>query len=151
MSPLKGLYLHTEQHKHRIKAHNTGIHALSGIRIHDPSVRASEESSCLRPRGHCDSLCWFLRGSKIEEAGQNCIMSSFIISIATIESMDTRNTRNTSKGEDAITYVQANKTYIVLVQDQENSQRNTSAEETHMHKTTTVRQNIIKPLTYCSM
>jgi hypothetical protein len=31
-----------------------GIHALSGIRTHDPSVRASEDSSCLRPRGYCD-------------------------------------------------------------------------------------------------
>jgi hypothetical protein len=32
---------------HRINAH-------SRIRTHDPSVRASEDSSCLRPRGHCD-------------------------------------------------------------------------------------------------
>jgi hypothetical protein len=44
----------TEQHKHRINAHNTDIHTLSGIRTHDPSVRASEDSSCLRPRGRCD-------------------------------------------------------------------------------------------------
>jgi hypothetical protein len=33
---------------------NTDIHASSGIRTHDPSVRASEDSSCLRPHGHCD-------------------------------------------------------------------------------------------------
>jgi hypothetical protein len=39
---------------YRINAHNTGIHALSGIRAHDPSVRAGEDSSCLRPLGHCD-------------------------------------------------------------------------------------------------
>jgi hypothetical protein len=32
----------------------THIHALSGIRTHDPSFSASEDSSCLRPRGHCD-------------------------------------------------------------------------------------------------
>jgi hypothetical protein len=32
------------------------IHASSGIRSHDPSVWASEDSSCLRPRGHCDRL-----------------------------------------------------------------------------------------------
>jgi hypothetical protein len=32
---LQGLYLHTEQHKHKINAHNTDIHALSGIRTHD--------------------------------------------------------------------------------------------------------------------
>jgi hypothetical protein len=30
---------------------NANIHALSGIRIHDPFVRASEDSSCLRQRG----------------------------------------------------------------------------------------------------
>jgi hypothetical protein len=54
ISPLQGLYLHTEQHKHRINAHNTDIHAFSGIRIHDPSVHAREDSSCIRRRGHCD-------------------------------------------------------------------------------------------------
>jgi hypothetical protein len=32
----------------------TDIHALSGIRIHDPSVRASEDSSCLRLCNHSD-------------------------------------------------------------------------------------------------
>jgi hypothetical protein len=34
--------------------HTKNIHALSGIRAHDPSVRESEDSSRLRPRGHCD-------------------------------------------------------------------------------------------------
>jgi hypothetical protein len=52
ISPSQGLYLHTGQHKHRISAHNTDIHALSGIPTHDPSDRASEVGSCLRPRGH---------------------------------------------------------------------------------------------------
>jgi hypothetical protein len=33
------------------------MHALSGIRTHDPSVRASEDSSCLRQRGHWDRQC----------------------------------------------------------------------------------------------
>jgi hypothetical protein len=32
----------------------TNIHASSGIRTHDPSVRADEDGSCLRLRGHCD-------------------------------------------------------------------------------------------------
>jgi hypothetical protein len=54
INPSKGLYIHTEQHKHRINAHNTDIHALSGTRIHDPSVRANEGSSCCRPRDHYD-------------------------------------------------------------------------------------------------
>jgi hypothetical protein len=39
------LYLHTEQQKHRINAHNTNIYAFRGIRTHDPSVRVSEDSS----------------------------------------------------------------------------------------------------------
>jgi hypothetical protein len=33
---------------------HTDIHASSWIRTHDSSVQASENSSCLRPRGHCD-------------------------------------------------------------------------------------------------
>jgi hypothetical protein len=34
--------------------HNTDIHALSGIRTHDPSVRAGEDILCLIPRGPYD-------------------------------------------------------------------------------------------------
>jgi hypothetical protein len=37
----QGCYLHTEQHEHRINAHTQ---SLSGIRTHDPRVRAGEES-----------------------------------------------------------------------------------------------------------
>jgi hypothetical protein len=33
---------------------HTDIHASSGIRTHEPSVRAGEDSSCLKPRGHRD-------------------------------------------------------------------------------------------------
>jgi hypothetical protein len=54
ISPSQGRYLHTEQYKHRINAYNTDIHASSMIQIHDPSVRASEDGSCLRPCGLCD-------------------------------------------------------------------------------------------------
>jgi hypothetical protein len=53
ISPSHGLYVHTEHHKHIINAY-TDIHALSGIRTNDLSVRANEGSSWLRPRGHCD-------------------------------------------------------------------------------------------------
>jgi hypothetical protein len=52
MRPSQSLYLRTEQHKQN--THNRDSHALSGIRTHGSSVRASEDSSCLRPRGHCD-------------------------------------------------------------------------------------------------
>jgi hypothetical protein len=53
ISPSQSRYLHAGQHKHKINAH-TNIHALSEIRTHDPRFRASEDSSCLRPRGHRD-------------------------------------------------------------------------------------------------
>jgi hypothetical protein len=47
ISPTQGFYLHTQ--------HNTGkcghIHASSGIRIHDPSVRAAEDCTCLAAIG----------------------------------------------------------------------------------------------------
>jgi hypothetical protein len=33
---------------------HTDIHSLNGIRTHDPSVRAGEDGSFLRPLGHCD-------------------------------------------------------------------------------------------------
>jgi hypothetical protein len=36
----------------------TDIHAFSGIRTHDPSVRVGEDGSCLRQHGHCDRLIW---------------------------------------------------------------------------------------------
>jgi hypothetical protein len=39
---------------HGINAHNTDIHAFSRIRTHDPSFRATEDSSCHRLRGHWD-------------------------------------------------------------------------------------------------
>jgi hypothetical protein len=55
ISPSQGRYLNTGQHKHRINAY-IDMHALSVIRTHDPSVRASEDSSCLRPSDHYDRL-----------------------------------------------------------------------------------------------
>jgi hypothetical protein len=35
---------------------HTNIHDLSGIRTNDPGVRAGEDNSSLRPRGHCGRL-----------------------------------------------------------------------------------------------
>jgi hypothetical protein len=84
---------------------HTDIHASNGIRTHDPSVRAGEDGSCLRPRGHCDRRVWNLvseikernilvdweclrtgcwgeyldrREMKWQEVGENYIMRSFI-------------------------------------------------------------------------
>jgi hypothetical protein len=44
------------QNKH---IHTPNIHALSGIRTHDPNVRTSEDSSCLRPLGYCDRPIYY--------------------------------------------------------------------------------------------
>jgi hypothetical protein len=38
------------------RIHTPNIHALCGIRTHDPGFRASEDSSCLRPLGYRDRL-----------------------------------------------------------------------------------------------
>jgi hypothetical protein len=51
--------IYTQGNTNRINT-DTNIHALSGIRTHDPSVRANEYSSYLRPRGDCDRLFHFL-------------------------------------------------------------------------------------------
>jgi hypothetical protein len=42
ISPSQGRYLYTRKHKHRINVY-TDIHALSGIRTHDPSFRVRED------------------------------------------------------------------------------------------------------------
>jgi hypothetical protein len=45
------------QNKH---IHTPHIHALCEIRTHDPSFRASEDSSCPRTPDYCDPLDYFL-------------------------------------------------------------------------------------------
>jgi hypothetical protein len=62
ISPSQGRCLNTGQHKHKINAytHTPIIHAVNGIRTHDPSVRASGDSSCLRPCGYCDQQYLYL-------------------------------------------------------------------------------------------
>jgi hypothetical protein len=54
ISSSQGLYLNRGQHKQNKNIHTPNIHALRGIRTHDPSFRASEDSSNLRPLGYCD-------------------------------------------------------------------------------------------------
>jgi hypothetical protein len=60
--------------KNRINAH-TNIHALSGIRTRDPSVRANKDSSFLRTRGHCDCHLFSCSNSHLCECEQ---MQDFI-------------------------------------------------------------------------
>jgi hypothetical protein len=55
ISPSQGLY-HTGQHKHRKTHKHMNIHASSGIRTYDHGIRASEDSSCLRPLFYRDRL-----------------------------------------------------------------------------------------------
>jgi hypothetical protein len=52
ISPSQGCYLHVEPHNHRINAHR--LYASSEIRTQELSVWACEDSSYLRPCGHCE-------------------------------------------------------------------------------------------------
>jgi hypothetical protein len=72
--PLQGLYLYAEQHKHRINAHNTDIHTLSWIRTHNPSVRASEDSSCAVTVLRVQLLFVYLCSIDLITRGQICVL-----------------------------------------------------------------------------
>jgi hypothetical protein len=52
----------TQTQNKRIHTHTPNIRALIGFRTHDPSVRASEDSSCRRLRGYSDRLGRIYRG-----------------------------------------------------------------------------------------
>jgi hypothetical protein len=60
MSIINSTWPERARTRHAAVTH-TIIHALSGIRTYYPSVRGSEDSSCVWPRGHCDrplvSIC----------------------------------------------------------------------------------------------
>jgi hypothetical protein len=49
LSPSQGLYVNTEQHKHRTNAHKHPWVEYDST--HDPSVPKGEDSSCITPRG----------------------------------------------------------------------------------------------------
>jgi len=51
ISPTQGLYLRVTTQHRKTQTH-THIYASRGIRTHDPSVRAAEDSTSLRLRGH---------------------------------------------------------------------------------------------------
>jgi hypothetical protein len=53
------------QNKH---IHTLNIHALCEIRTHDPSFRASEDSSCLRPLSYCDRQYCSLPTHELDKA-----------------------------------------------------------------------------------
>jgi hypothetical protein len=65
ISPLQGRYLNTGQRKYMINEHRH--HASSGTRTHYPSVWVGENSSCLRPRGHCDRQRYIIIELKISK------------------------------------------------------------------------------------
>jgi hypothetical protein len=48
------LLKHRTTQTHNKHIHTPNIYTLCGTRTHDPSCRASEDSSCLRPLGYCD-------------------------------------------------------------------------------------------------
>jgi hypothetical protein len=60
----------TNTDKHR---HTPNIHALCGIRTHDPSLRASEDSSCLRPLDYWPYLFYLIRKYCMCRATRQCI------------------------------------------------------------------------------
>jgi hypothetical protein len=80
ISASQGRYLHTGQHKH-------DIHASSGIRTHDPSVRMGEEGSCLRPRNHCDRLYGLSTYTKPMRIIQSEQKLAFFLSFYGLDSM----------------------------------------------------------------
>ena len=47
--------------------HTPNIHALCGIRSHDPGFRANEDSTCLRPLGYRDRLRTYVLKLVLEE------------------------------------------------------------------------------------
>jgi hypothetical protein len=68
--------------------HNTGktrthIHAPSRIRTCDPSVRAAEDSTCLRMRGHWDRLSMVVKGLKYFTVVAHFIIVSRIFPVVT--------------------------------------------------------------------
>jgi hypothetical protein len=71
ISPLKGRYLTQNKRTH------ADINALSGVRTHDPSVRASEDSSYLRPRGRHDRQKYMYVNNIIAEGIYNVILHAY--------------------------------------------------------------------------
>jgi hypothetical protein len=57
--------IHCTDEQHAMSSHE--LHTLSGIRTHDPSVLASEDSSCLRPRGYSDRLFGICNSMKVQQ------------------------------------------------------------------------------------
>jgi hypothetical protein len=68
ISSSQGLYLYTNRKRHTHKH----IHALSGIRSHDPGFRASENSACLRPLGYRDRHQYWIMNWKGYERKRSC-------------------------------------------------------------------------------
>jgi hypothetical protein len=86
-------YLHTEQYKQRINSH-TDIHASSGIRTHNFSVWAGEDSSYLtrRQRSHCDQLKFYRAINRSNDWSVKCnVNPAYIIMDIIVDSVSLPN------------------------------------------------------------
>jgi hypothetical protein len=64
-----------------IHTQTPNIHALSGIRTHDPGFRASKDSVCLRPFGYRDRQCDWYRS----QINKNCDIEVLVEVIMAID------------------------------------------------------------------
>jgi hypothetical protein len=80
------LYLHTNTEKLTHKQ-TLNIHALSGIRTHDPGFRANEDSACLRALGYRDRRLLILHYLKYLEKNLTLFVSFSSISVTSVENL----------------------------------------------------------------
>jgi hypothetical protein len=66
---------HRASHKQNKRIHTPNIHALCGIRTHDPGFRASEDSTCPRTLGYRDRPLKHLQSSKEIKAGEKYLIA----------------------------------------------------------------------------
>jgi hypothetical protein len=74
----------TTQTQNKCTQYCTDTHALSGIRTHDPSVRASEDSSRPRPRGHSDRQLKASASQQIYRHGVTACITTHTLMIANL-------------------------------------------------------------------
>jgi hypothetical protein len=99
-----------------IEKTHTHIQASSGIRTHDPSVKASEDSSCLRPRGHCDRSTSSLElvivdSSALRGDGSiHCVFTAILTKVKRIYSLCMRRLQEAEQERDLLSKLQCRQT-----------------------------------------